>query len=272
MLALYRSGRQADSLAAFQRTRTYLSEELGLEPGPALRELQDKILNHDPTLSEPAPAAGARRERAAAPASSSARRGRGGPAAAPLPARSERLIGRDADVDAVVAMVRGDRARLTTITGPGGVGKTTLALEVAHRLASQEDTAVTFVDLTPVAAVAGVAETILRAVGATPEPGVETVETLCVALLGSGRVLVLDNFEHVLGAAGTVGALLRDVGDLRVVATSRAALGLRAEQRYALAPLALADADGLAEVSRAPACSLFIERARARAPGFSLTA
>src|SRR4051812_50200323 len=115
MLALYRSGRQADSLAAFQRTRTYLSEELGLEPGPALRELQDKILNHDPTLSEPAPRAGARRARAAAPAASSARPARGGAGAAPVPTGTERPSRCAAGVTLCHALVACGRRRLKAI-------------------------------------------------------------------------------------------------------------------------------------------------------------
>ena len=135
MLALYRCGRQTDALDAYTRTREHLLEQLGLQPGPALRTLQGEVLAQAPSLElEPAVADTSRM-----------------PAPIGLPARRLDVLGRDDDARAVIDLLRRPDVRLVTVMGPGGVGKTTLALEVAHRLASEHVDGAAFVNLAALA-------------------------------------------------------------------------------------------------------------------------
>ena len=147
MLALYRCDRQADALQAYRNARARLVEQLGLEPGERLRELERSILAQDPTLAAPAPAR---------PPATSARR---------LPAPPTRTIGRDLDRDAVVELLDRDDVRLVTLTGPGGVGKTRLALEVARELERKAPDPAWLVLLAATARGEHVASTIAQALG-----------------------------------------------------------------------------------------------------------
>src|SRR5919108_2482035 len=113
MLALYRCGRQADALEAYRDGRAVLVEQLGIEPGPALRELHDAILRQAPEIGAPA--------RPGRPSSRKI-----------LPSLSGATFGREGDRELATALLRGDDVRLVTLVGPGGVGKTRLALELAH--------------------------------------------------------------------------------------------------------------------------------------------
>src|SRR5580765_8017719 len=142
MLALYRADRQAEALDAFQSARRVLREELGLEPGPALREVERAILRQDPSLRP----TGRRPELR-------------------LPEQRTALVGRALDVAAVCARLREAPGRLLTLAGPGGVGKTRLAIEAAAELGSELANGAFFVDLAPVADPAQVAATVAAAVG-----------------------------------------------------------------------------------------------------------
>jgi len=257
MLALYRCGRQTDALDAFRRARESLLADLGVEPGPQLRALQADVLAQAPSLELDAPAT---------PRAVDLR-----PAQPPLPARRADVLGRDGDVRAVIHLLRRDDVRLLTVAGPGGVGKTTLAIEVAHQLAGEHADGATFVNLAALSDPDAVADTVLHALGLTPEPGAGAKATLCRLAGYREQLLVLDNFEQLLAAAPLLAELLESAPRLKLLVTSRAALDLRAEHRYCLNPLALPDSSLPATVIAAPATALFIARATARDPAFALT-
>jgi predicted ATPase len=261
MHALYQCGRQADALDVYQRAREHLIEGLGLEPGPELQALQSQILAHAPSL-KPA-AIGADTRAGAAPA---ARHPLG------LPAPRTPVLGRAADTKAIVEMLLGNEVRLVTVLGAGGVGKTTVAIEAARRAVGAFVDGAVFVDLAPIADAGRVAEAIALALGCTPEPGVTGAETLRGVLVAREQLLVLDNFEHLLGAASLLNDLLDVAPRLALLVTSRAALDLRAEHRYPLAPLALPSSSRPDAVEAAAATALFIARARAKDPAFRLSA
>jgi predicted ATPase/DNA-binding SARP family transcriptional activator len=255
ILALYRSGRQAEALRAYAEVRDRLAGELGLDPGPALRELQTRILAQDPSL---APASALTRP-APVPAA--------GTVAAPvtvgnLREQLGRFVGRDAELAQLREAVRA--SRLVTLTGPGGAGKTRLAVEAAAALRQEHPDGAWLVELAGVTDPDGVVPAAAAALGAaaavlaSPQPAGSTTELIVRHLAGRSLVLVLDNCEHVIGeAAALAGILVGTVPGLRVVATSREPLGIPGE--------VLVPVGGLAP---AAAAELFVDRARAVRPGF----
>jgi predicted ATPase/DNA-binding SARP family transcriptional activator len=231
MLALYRTGRQGEALRAYQSARTALAEELGLDPGPELKALEASVIAQDPSLLLDA------RE---VPPSAVPRRF--------LPTGLSTFIGRTEERRSLEAAV--GRHRLVTIVGPGGAGKTRVALEVCGRPGTADY--LWFVDLAPVVDPGVVAEVVADAVGANDDGLVAAQSTALTAQriaehIGCRRVeLLLDNCEHVVGeAARLVEQLLRACPQLTIVVTSREALNIPGEQIWPIPPLALRDAVAL---------------------------
>ncbi len=259
--ALHRAGRRNEALAGYHDVRERLAEELGVDPGPALTSLYRSMLEQDP----------AEEERPRVPSR--------------LPVPLGELIGRDDAVRRARDLLAS--ARLVTLTGPGGVGKTRLALEAAARSAGDHPGGVWFVELGAVRAGSAdeVAEQAARVLGlredgaggtggASGASGTGPVERLAGALRGRRALLVLDNCEHVAGPAADLAArLLEDAPGLRVLTTSREPLGVPGERLQIVPPLALpASGDSVVELLEFGAVRLFVARAEAAAPGFVLDA
>ena len=207
------------------------------------------------------------------PPRADARRKRGEPYPE-LPVPLTPLIGREQAVAAVAALLDAPTHRLLTLTGPGGIGKTRLALAVAEQVAATFPDGVVFVSLAALADPAVVAGAIAERLGVRERPEPTLVDALTAHLAGKRLLLVLDNFEHLRPAAPLVAALLSACPALRVLTTSRAALHLSGERRYAVSPLALPDATRLpplAVLAQIAAVRLFVERAQAVQADFALT-
>jgi predicted ATPase/DNA-binding SARP family transcriptional activator len=215
MLALYRAGRQADALAAYQETRRTLVDELGLEPSTDLRQLEKAILAHNPALAAPTPV------HQRQPRSN-------------LPAQPTSFLGRKRELAEVLALLARKDVRLLTFTGPGGSGKTRLALQAAAALGDDYDDGVCWVPLSALRDQALVLESVAQALG--------TKRELAEHLGDKRLLLLLDNFEHLLEAAAAVAGLLAACPRLDVLVTSREPLHLAAEREYLVPTLAEAEA------------------------------
>ena len=252
MLAFYRSGRQAEALGAYERVRRILAEELGLDPGPDLVALQQAILRQDPALFDTA-ATTAEQPDGAASATSS-----GG--AGTLPWYGNPLVGPDADVDALTHALGEERARLITLLGPGGTGKTRLAVEVAGRLVTSYDGAVTFVDTAAAEGPDDLLGECRRVIGGRDSG--DPLQAFAEVLGDRSSLLVLDNFEYLATTCGaTLNAMLEACRRLQVLATSRIAVDIDVEARYQLQPLDIVHAT-----------TVFVDRARKVVRGFRLDA
>jgi non-specific serine/threonine protein kinase len=207
------------------------------------------------------------------------------PAGGRLPQRLTGFVGRERELAEVQRLLAG--ARLLTLTGAGGVGKSRLALELARRAAASQPGGdaepVRLLELAPLADAALVPQAAAEALGVVEQPGRPLVDTLIAALRPRPLLLVLDNCEHLLGACAALAvALLEACPPLRVLATSREPLGATGEQVWRVPPLGLPPpaagggagagaGDGVGRVAAADAVRLFVERARLVCPDFALT-
>ena len=180
-----------------------------------------------------------------------------------LPEPPTSFVGRDSEVLELAALV--EQRRLVTLAGVGGVGKTRLSIQVAAELTPQFADGVWLVELAPVGDPAAVPDTIATALSVTPLAGMTVLESLTLALSGRRLLVVLDNCEHVIDAVATVvEAILGRTSTVSIIATSREPLGVSGEHTWPVPPL---DVDSGVD---SPAVSLFVERAKAVAPDFSL--
>ncbi|WP_405448367.1 winged helix-turn-helix domain-containing protein [Streptomyces achromogenes] len=271
--ALYAAGRQSEALAAYEDLRARLVADLGVEPSPELAALHQAVLRQDPALTVAPRAAEAAPREPRAPAAPAKTAAPPAPAPSNLPASLTPLIGRRDALDRVTGLL--GAARLVTLTGPGGVGKTRLAVAAADALltdAPELPDGAWFVEFSGVrgGAAADLAQVVAASLGisdhapsAVPVSGTGTrspAHHLAAVLRDRRTLLVLDNCEHVVDAAAELTTLLlRTAPGLRVLATSQEPLGLPGEEVFLVEPLPTDDA-----------VRLFAQRAAAAAPGFSL--
>lgn len=254
ILALYRSGRQAEALQAYQQLRHHLASELGIEPNLAIRRLEEDVLRQQPELEWTPPEAG---QPAAASPTPTMRHN--------LPAPLTSFIGREVEMAEVRKLV--EAGRLVTLTGTGGCGKTRLALEVAAVLLEGQPDGAWFVDLAPLTDPALVPHAVAAALGVPEEPGRALVGLLTDHLRACRLLLVLDNCEHLVDAAADLAdRLLRACPGLRVLVTSREVLGVLGEVAWRVPSLSFPDPNARSspeELLGYESVRLFLERARA---------
>ena len=243
MTALYQSERAADALAAYQRAWAVFRDDLGIEPGPELRAVEAAIARGELP-----------RVRAAAARDN-------------LPVAMTTFIGRTAEIEAIERHLAA--ARLVTLTGIGGVGKTRLAIEAAHRAAERLDDGPWFVDLSALTAPELVAREVAGVLDVVEQSDESVVDRLAVRLRTAETLLVLDNCEHLRAAcAQLAGRLLGVAPALRILATSREPLGVAGEVDLAVQPLPTPGAhDDREAIASSDAVRLFLARALDARPG-----
>jgi predicted ATPase/DNA-binding SARP family transcriptional activator len=310
MTALYRCGRQADALRVYRELRTRLADELGIDPNPRLHRLHEAILRQEPDLDWHPAAAGDTAHPAARQGSQAARPARQAgsarqdypgdpsfrgdpahqdtaeppgesqqpalpaqPAAPGLPAETTSFVGREAELATIEDLL--GLSRLLTLTGPGGSGKTRLALRAGAQASSRHPDGVWLVEFAQIARPELVVPVTAAALAIMEEPGRPLIDSIIAGLAGRDLLLIVDNCEHVLDAvAELVNALLRGCAELRILATSQSRLGLAGEATWPVPPLMLppADARDPRIVAEAESVRLFCDRGALARPGFGLTA
>lgn len=257
-MALYRAGRQGDALWAYQRARVTLAEELGVDPGSELRELEAAMLAHDSALDA---------RTAVQPHDTPVRPQRRPANTIPEPPTT--FVGRSDDLQRLQSLMAGNR--IVTVVGPGGVGKSRLSAAAAGQLAPDYSDGVLFVDLA--SAKSGfVPESVAAALGVTVPAGQATADAVLAHVGQEQSLLLLDSCEHVVDEVGLlVGRLLAGCPNAAVLATSRERLRVAGERVYALPPLSIVGED-TGSPKGSDAELLFLDRARAVEPEFDADA
>jgi predicted ATPase/DNA-binding SARP family transcriptional activator len=242
MRALHRDGRTAEALEVYQRARRLFARELGLEPGEILNDLQRRILDGDPML--------------AASSTPALRVAEG--SLSQLPEPLTRLVGRDRELVRLAELMSEPGTRIVTLTGPGGVGKTRLALEAARRMEAEYAHGAALVRLEHVTDPALVACEIAGALARRDGTDGPSADALAAYLRERELLLVIDNFEQLLPAAPLIPDLLALAPGVRVLVSSRTALRVRGEVLFEVEPLELPEG-GEDELSHNPAVQLFLQ-------------
>jgi predicted ATPase/DNA-binding SARP family transcriptional activator len=259
MLALYRAGRQGDALTVYQRARNVLDAELGLAPGAELRELQEAILQQRADLQAPIRAVSTVAPTVVAQPTTASR----------LPPRLTSFLGREEDLRRISELLRGHR--LVTVTGPGGVGKTSLAVEAARAGSNSFRDGVGLVRLAGVTDTSQIAQAALAALDVRDVPTATADDQLLGHLRDRTVLLLLDNCEHLADACAVLAErLLESCPGIRLLATSREPLAARGEVQCSLDPLPVPSAEGHDDLAASTAVQLFVDRARGVLPDFRL--
>src|SRR5215475_7849593 len=261
MTALNQSGRRAEELETYVTARKIMVDELGIEPGPELQQLHTMLLSGAPSTAAVRPAmptlSGLEEF------STAAQR----PATAQPPAPVGALIGRASDTEAATALLLQPGVRVVTILGPGGVGKTRFATDLAISVRNRFPGGVAWIPLAGLRDPSHILAAVAQAIGQHVDP---TPQSLGSWFAGNRWLLLLDNIEHLLpDAASVVEALVSAAPTVCVLGTSRVALHVAGEHRYQLAPLsgpAPDESNDPEAVLGSPAAELFLERARATSP------
>jgi predicted ATPase/DNA-binding SARP family transcriptional activator len=253
VIALFRGGRTAEALRRAEAFRVLMREELGLDPSPAMRDLEAQVLNEDPTLLH-----GNHVARQSLPRRRTS--------------ETTRLVGRSHELQQLMVLVRSQR--MITLNGPGGVGKTRLAKGLLNQLWDEFDGEVFVAELAAVHDPASTVAALATAVDVQQRQHLSVEETLIEYLRSRRALLVLDNCEHLRPTVASLSErLLSWCPHVTLLATSREVLGLPGEQVWRVGPLQVPEQGSnatVAVVAQAPAAQLFVERAIAARPGFAL--